>query len=78
MGIRRFYGGCPVCGRQDGYVIDDGQAWAVCDTHRMKWPAGSGGSVGTVAQAYMRKSLAAEMQAREAYRAVDEFIRSAQ
>ena len=73
MRARRFYGGCPVCGRQDGYVVDDGQVWSVCDTHRMKWHAGAGGHVGAVAQTYMRKSLAAEMRVRENYRAIAAF-----
>jgi hypothetical protein len=38
-GDRRF-GGCPECGRTDGYMNVGGSHWFVCDAHLTKWCAG--------------------------------------
>ncbi len=35
------FGSCPVCGGEDGYLDCGRGHWFVCDTHRVKWFAGS-------------------------------------
>jgi hypothetical protein len=32
---------CPFCGGSDGFYYIGAQAWAVCDTHRVKWWIGT-------------------------------------
>jgi hypothetical protein len=35
-----YFGGCPRCGRTDGYINVGRSHWFVCDEHRTKWCAG--------------------------------------
>jgi len=35
-----YFGGCPECGGQSGYLNVGGNHWAVCDAHKVKWPIG--------------------------------------
>ena len=37
-----YWGGCPHCGRHDGYLNDGPEHWFVCHRHRVKWSVGSG------------------------------------
>jgi hypothetical protein len=32
---------CPFCGGTDGFYYIGAQAWAVCETHRVKWWIGT-------------------------------------
>ena len=36
-----FFGGCPKCGRRDGYLNVESDHWFYCERHRTKWWAGS-------------------------------------
>lgn len=36
-----YFGDCPRCGRNDGYLNDGREHWFVCYRHRLKWYAGS-------------------------------------
>ena len=36
-----YFGGCPECGKTDGYVNIGRNHWFVCDQHKTKWCAGS-------------------------------------
>lgn len=33
-------GGCPVCGKNDGYLNLGAQHWFICRTHKTKWCIG--------------------------------------
>ena len=35
------FGGCPECGRADGFLNDGPDHWFICDTHLTKWLIGS-------------------------------------
>ncbi len=35
------FGGCPHCGRNDGYLNDGRDHWFFCDSHKTKWLVGS-------------------------------------
>ena len=35
------FGGCPECGKCDGYLNVGRNHWAVCDTHKTTWCIGS-------------------------------------
>lgn len=35
------FGGCPVCGKTDGYFNDGPDHWFVCIAHSAKWCVGS-------------------------------------
>lgn len=34
------FGGCPICGRTDGYLNVGRGHWFVCDAHKARWYAG--------------------------------------
>lgn len=36
-----YFGGCPKCGKTDGYVNVGRSHWGVCDEHKTKWPIGA-------------------------------------
>lgn len=36
-----YFGGCPKCGKTDGYVNVGRDHWGVCDEHKTKWPIGA-------------------------------------
>ena len=36
----RFFGGCPRCGREDGYLNVGRAHWFVCHKHRTRWLRG--------------------------------------
>lgn len=36
-----YFGGCPKCGRNDGYVNVGQEHWFYCEPHRMKWCIGT-------------------------------------
>jgi hypothetical protein len=36
-----FFGGCPVCGRNDGFINIYQFHWFFCDQHKVKWLRGS-------------------------------------
>ncbi len=36
-----YFGLCPQCGRHDGYLNIGSEHWFHCDTHKVKWCAGS-------------------------------------
>ena len=36
-----YFGGCPHCGDQDGFLNDGPDHWFVCDRHKTKWYVGS-------------------------------------
>lgn len=36
-----YFGGCPHCGKTDGYADMDQEHWFVCDAHRVRWFAGT-------------------------------------
>ena len=36
-----YFGGCPKCGRHDGYVNVQSEHWFYCTRHRTKWCIGS-------------------------------------
>lgn len=36
-----YFGGCPECGRTNGYLNIGRNHWLVCDEHRTKWLVGS-------------------------------------
>ena len=36
-----YFGGCPHCGQNDGYMNIGREHWFVCGRHRTKWLAGS-------------------------------------
>lgn len=36
-----YFGGCPHCGRTDGYLNIRRGHWFVCHTHRTRWLAGA-------------------------------------
>lgn len=36
-----YFGGCPHCGQNDGYINSGPDHWFVCDQHKTKWCAGS-------------------------------------
>lgn len=40
LGIDTF-GGCPQCGRNDGFINVGRNHWFVCDLHKTKWWIGS-------------------------------------
>ena len=35
------FGGCPHCGRDDGFLNDGRDHWFRCDRHKTKWKVGS-------------------------------------
>jgi hypothetical protein len=35
-----FFGGCPTCWRNDGYLNVDRMRWFICHKHRVKWHGG--------------------------------------
>ena len=35
------FGGCPRCGRNNGYLNDSRDHWFFCDRHKTKWRAGT-------------------------------------
>jgi len=35
------FGGCPECGKDDGYLNVNRDHWFVCDVHKRKWWVGS-------------------------------------
>ena len=35
------FGGCPHCGRNNGYLNVGRDHWFICDRHKTKWLAGS-------------------------------------
>lgn len=35
-----YFGGCPECGKSDGYCNIGRSHWGSCDTHKTKWPIG--------------------------------------
>ncbi|MHC2334477.1 nitrite reductase/ring-hydroxylating ferredoxin subunit [Bradyrhizobium sp. USDA 4454] len=38
-----YFGACPFCGREDGYIDDEaGRHWFICEAHKTKWCVGSG------------------------------------
>src|ERR1043166_3166003 len=39
--IKNYFGGCPKCGRSDGYINHGRDHWFVCDRHGLKWSVGS-------------------------------------
>jgi hypothetical protein len=41
LGETPYFGGCPACGKTDGYVNVGCDHWFVCDEHSTKWYAGS-------------------------------------
>lgn len=36
-----YFGVCPICHRQNGYLNDGRDHWFVCNTHMTKWCVGS-------------------------------------
>jgi hypothetical protein len=36
-----YFGVCPICQRQNGYLNDGRDHWFVCDRHKTKWYVGS-------------------------------------
>jgi hypothetical protein len=36
-----YFGVCPICRRQNGYLNDGRDHWFVCNTHKTKWCVGS-------------------------------------
>jgi hypothetical protein len=36
-----YFGGCPECGKTDGYLNTGSAHWFVCDAHRVRWCIGS-------------------------------------
>lgn len=36
-----YFGGCPSCGRNNGYLNYHSDHWFVCREHRTRWLAGS-------------------------------------
>ena len=36
-----YFGGCPHCGKNDGYVNIGREHWFVCNRHKTKWRIGS-------------------------------------
>ena len=36
-----YWGGCPECGGNDGFVNVERTHWFVCDAHKTKWDVGS-------------------------------------
>jgi hypothetical protein len=36
-----YFGGCPLCGRTDGYMNIRAAHWFVCDNHRTRWFIGT-------------------------------------
>ncbi len=36
-----YFGGCRICGKNDGYLNLGREHWFVCHTHRMRWCWGS-------------------------------------
>lgn len=36
-----YFGGCPYCGDNAGYMNVGSNHWCVCDTHKTKWQIGS-------------------------------------
>lgn len=36
-----YFGGCPTCGKTDGYLNIGRDHWFVCDAHSAKWCIGS-------------------------------------
>ena len=41
MPTEEYFGGCPVCGKNDGYLNSGRDHWFICDKHLMKWHIGS-------------------------------------
>ena len=41
MGEIDYFGGCPECGTNDGYLNVGREHWFVCDKHKTKWWIGS-------------------------------------
>lgn len=39
--VDNYFGGCPHCGRTDGYLNIRSDHWFICDAHRTKWLIGS-------------------------------------
>ncbi len=37
----QYFGGCPHCGGNDGYMNVGSEHWFRCDEHRTNWKAGS-------------------------------------
>jgi hypothetical protein len=38
--VDNYFGGCPECGGDDGYLNVNRDHWFVCDKHKTKWWAG--------------------------------------
>ena len=36
-----YFGGCPHCGQNDGYMNVERDHWLICHRHKTKWLAGS-------------------------------------
>lgn len=41
MRLESRFGSCPVCGGEDGYLDCGRGQWFICETHRVRWFAGS-------------------------------------
>src|SRR5271156_5543169 len=39
--VTHYFGGCPHCGEQQGYLNVRTEHWIVCDAHEVKWRIGS-------------------------------------
>ena len=39
--VDNYFGGCPTCGRTNGYLNARWNHWFVCEEHRVRWYAGS-------------------------------------
>jgi hypothetical protein len=38
--VECYFGGCPECGKTNGYINVQAAHWFVCDEHLTKWAAG--------------------------------------
>lgn len=36
-----YWGGCPKCGKNDGYLNAGREHWFICHRHRVKWLVGT-------------------------------------
>lgn len=36
-----YFGGCPECGKTNGFINNGPEHWFTCDRHRTKWHGGS-------------------------------------
>ena len=39
--VEDYWGVCPICGRNNGFISIGRDHWVVCHTHRTKWCVGS-------------------------------------